>query len=286
MTGLDLGGEKFDVTLSTLNCDHKMKECMEGIIGEIPVNKIIVVDGGSTDRTLDILKEYPQVELHDRPDLNLGQSREFAFSRVETEWFVQIDSDVVLRKGWFDKMIENRGKGDVVEGGRIEHYAIPLPNTAPNSRAMYDQCMIRKKAVEGVKIDCLHCEEELTRRYMESRGFKWYKHGELLADHYSMPVRYDAQKNKVIITRQSFPDWSYTETGRIDAITGITYPAAVMKMFGKAGFQVKKSLIDTYRAIRGSLLYINGYRHGRKGKRVVEPGYKLGVNYILTRKVS
>ena len=99
--------DEIDVTICTLQSSHKLKECLDSILREIPIHKIIVVDGGSTDGTFEILKEYPQVELYIRPDLNLGQSRELSFSKVTTEWFVEIDSDVVLQKGWFREMVKD-----------------------------------------------------------------------------------------------------------------------------------------------------------------------------------
>lgn len=280
--------EKFDVTLSTLNSAHKLRECLDSIVREIPVGKIIVVDGGSTDETINVLKEYQDVDLHIRPDLNLGQSREYAFSKVTTEWFAQIDSDVVLREGWLDEMLKNRDRGDVVEGGRVEHYSIPLPNDGKYSRAMYDQCLIRKKAVEGVKINCLHLEEELTRRCMESRGYSWFKHGTLLADHYSQPVRYDnIGKNKLIIQRASYPKWAFAETGRVDAISGMTFPATLMKIAGKIAMSLVHSLKEIGRSVVGNFHYLKGYIGGRREGKVVSRNYKIGIyNYIKRIKNS
>jgi glycosyltransferase involved in cell wall biosynthesis len=262
-----------DVVLSTLNCENKLVDCIESVLREVPVNKIIVVDGGSTDGTLEIIKKYPQVDLYIRPDLNLGQSRAFSFEKVTTEWFVQVDSDIVLRPGWFQAMLLDQDKGDIIEGGRINHSQTPDPDPAQGyvgmkkyqSRAYFSNNLIRTKAVEGLKLDCLHLEDELTRRYIEQRGFKWYKNCRLLADHYSNPIRYKGVKRPVVY--MAYPDWVYTEKGQVDALSGITWAGAIKKICLTTLNRFYTALKVFGNPPRENLVYLRGYIKGRQGKK-------------------
>jgi len=278
-----------DVVVCTLQSIDKLKDCLDSILREIPVNKLIVVDGGSTDGTLDILKQY-QVELYVRPDLNLGQSREFAFSKVTTEWFAVIDSDVVLRKGWFQRMIADIDKGDLIEGGTINHWAIPAGDTNQAGRAHFFNTLLRTAAVRGVKLNCPHLEEELTRRYAESRGYKLYKNGCMLSDHYSNPVRYNSYNDdryKPFVTQESYPDWVPLERGRIDAISGVTFFAAIARFLYYSLFDTPRTLFrKMYNDQKMNMLYLRGYMTGKKEERVVSNKWRIGVREFYKRTKS
>ena len=111
-----------DVIVRTKNSEELLKGCLQSIINEIPVRQIIIVDGGSTDRTLEIASNFNNVSIYAKPELNLGQATKFAFEMAKTEWVAIIDSDVLLRKGWFEQMKENMYEADAVESCRIDHY--------------------------------------------------------------------------------------------------------------------------------------------------------------------
>jgi len=40
-----------------------LRECLNSIYSNVPVNRLLVVDGGSIDGTLDVVNEYPNVEV-------------------------------------------------------------------------------------------------------------------------------------------------------------------------------------------------------------------------------
>ena len=188
---------KLDVVLSTFNSERTIKECLDAIAEEISTNNVIIVDGGSTDQTVDIIKShkiFKEIKFYSRPDLNLGQSRAFSFQKVTTPYFVQIDSDIVIRKGWFKKMMEDMKSGvGVIEGGRNNHFCIPSKYGDEIDRGLFGQNIIRTDAVKNIKIDDLNVlcnEDNLTRFYVRKRGYSWIKNGCLLADHYSDPERY------------------------------------------------------------------------------------------------
>ncbi len=49
-----------DVVLLTKNSERVLEECLESVYQNVPVNQLIVVDGYSTDRTIEILGQFDQ----------------------------------------------------------------------------------------------------------------------------------------------------------------------------------------------------------------------------------
>ncbi|MGB9842005.1 MAG: glycosyltransferase family 2 protein [Candidatus Bathyarchaeales archaeon] len=97
---------RVDVVVITKNSDRMLRECLESVYSNVPVNRLIVVDGYSTDKTLEIVERFQKkygniLLLHDKG--NRATARQKGIAHVETEWFMFVDSDVVLCEGWFRK---------------------------------------------------------------------------------------------------------------------------------------------------------------------------------------
>ena len=58
--------------------------------------RIVVIDSFSTDETLDILKQFPQVEIYQRPFISFADQCNFGLQKIETEWVLSMDSDYIL----------------------------------------------------------------------------------------------------------------------------------------------------------------------------------------------
>ena len=70
----------------------------------MPVNNLIVVDGFSTDDTVDIVREYQEKYsnvIFVQEKGTRGSARQTAIRLVKSDWFMFVDSDVVLSKNWF-----------------------------------------------------------------------------------------------------------------------------------------------------------------------------------------
>src|SRR5579872_6294788 len=102
--------------MATLDAEHFLEKCLYTVYKEIPVRKLFVCDGGSDDETIEILKKFPRVELHIRPDIKTGgKIVEFLLSLVETNWCAFVDSDLELFPGWYDEMIKHKNEFDILE---------------------------------------------------------------------------------------------------------------------------------------------------------------------------
>jgi glycosyltransferase involved in cell wall biosynthesis len=60
--------------------------------------RIVVVDSGSTDRTLEIIRSYPQAEVIHRAFDDFAGQCNFGLAQVATTWVLSLDADYVLSK--------------------------------------------------------------------------------------------------------------------------------------------------------------------------------------------
>lgn len=105
------------ILLPTLNAERTLKLCLQSISGQnYPKNKIeiIVADGGSKDKTLEIAKKYDTKII-----LNLLKTAEagkaIALKKAKNEIVAFIDSDNILPdKDWLQKMIEPFEEKDII----------------------------------------------------------------------------------------------------------------------------------------------------------------------------
>jgi glycosyltransferase involved in cell wall biosynthesis len=66
------------------------------------VNRLIVVDDRSKDKTLDVLKEFNVTILNGAG--SLGKAREIGIKNVETKWFYFVDDDNLIPRKFHERM--------------------------------------------------------------------------------------------------------------------------------------------------------------------------------------
>ena len=67
-------------------------------------DRILVVDSYSTDRTLEILADYPQVSVIQRPFKSFADQCNFGIANVESEWVLSLDADYVCAPNLPDEL--------------------------------------------------------------------------------------------------------------------------------------------------------------------------------------
>jgi glycosyltransferase involved in cell wall biosynthesis len=70
--------------------------------------RIVVVDSGSTDGTLEIVRSYPQTELIHRPFDDFASQCNFGIAQVATVWVLSIDADYELSDALVTEMQDLR----------------------------------------------------------------------------------------------------------------------------------------------------------------------------------
>ncbi len=98
--------QAIDVVVLTRNSECVLDECLRSIYENVPVNRLVIVDRFSADETLKIIeqynKEYGNIIVLLREGTR-AMARQEGIEKVVTEWFMFVDSDVVLCNDWFKK---------------------------------------------------------------------------------------------------------------------------------------------------------------------------------------
>jgi glycosyltransferase involved in cell wall biosynthesis len=61
--------------------------------------RVVVIDSGSTDGTLEILRRYPQVEVFQRTFVDAATQCNFGLKQVKSRWVLSLDADYELSDG-------------------------------------------------------------------------------------------------------------------------------------------------------------------------------------------
>jgi glycosyltransferase involved in cell wall biosynthesis len=175
------------VVLLTKNSARVLEECLTSVYQNIPVNHLIVVDGYSTDGTLEIVNRFDLMHHNIRIILDRGTratAREKGIRQVSTDWFVFVDSDVVLCRDWYRKATENLDK-DVGAVWGIEVWSkIQKPSMLKMfllvTRKIFDlrggthDTLVRTDLVKDIKIpEYLHVfEDAFIKDWIEKKGYR------------------------------------------------------------------------------------------------------------------
>jgi len=179
---------RIDVVMITKNSEKPcLRESLDSIVQNVPLNRLIVVDSFSTDGTIRIVNDYDIDKKIISVDAGRGKAREIGIREVETDLFAFVDSDVILSDGWFEKIVPNLGPDIGAVEGNVRSKDGVVQNIVTNKRAYTNCTLIRKEAVEGIKIpdEISVYEDQFIRRFIERKGLQWVKVGDPCSLHLS-----------------------------------------------------------------------------------------------------
>jgi len=94
---------KLSVVIIAKNEEGKIRNCLESIKW---VDEIVVVDGCSTDRTVEICKEYGAKVIIHKFEGDFGMERNIGNDNSTGDWILQLDADEVVTEGFKKRMYE------------------------------------------------------------------------------------------------------------------------------------------------------------------------------------
>lgn len=92
---------KISFVVPTFNAERTLKDCLDSIFAEcIAGDEVIVVDNGSTDKSVEIAKSYNDLVVYVKSDCHVSAVRNFGVDKSAGQLIAFIDSDCVLVDGW------------------------------------------------------------------------------------------------------------------------------------------------------------------------------------------
>jgi glycosyltransferase involved in cell wall biosynthesis len=179
--------DSIDVVLLTRNSAQTLHKCLDSLYKNVPVHRLIIIDNYSTDSTLEIIEKYNLKHQNVKIIFDPGtraSARQKGIDAVQTEWFMFLDSDVVLCNDWFKKAIKK------IEPHIGAIWGIEVWSTLKNpktlklfliiTRKIFDirggthDTLIRSKLVKDIKIpNQLHVfEDTYIKNHINKKGYK------------------------------------------------------------------------------------------------------------------
>ena len=125
-----------DVIIPVLNTNELWEADLYSFYREIPINRLLIGNGGVTDNTLDVLKAFPRVEIIELKGTSLGYRIAKLMQQVTTDFFIYLHSDVYLPSGWFDKMYKYKDEYDWFECYRTLTVLVEINSRNQNKKSV------------------------------------------------------------------------------------------------------------------------------------------------------
>jgi rhamnosyltransferase len=102
-------GSTISIIIPVKNGITTIKQCLDAIYSQTLINQteVIIIDSGSTDGTLDILKNYP-VRLYQIPpeEFNHGATRNYGVSLAKGDFIMMTVQDAIaMDNSWLEKLL-------------------------------------------------------------------------------------------------------------------------------------------------------------------------------------
>jgi len=96
------------IAIPTFNEEKNIQRCLDSIFNQQYPGKleVFIIDGGSTDRTLVLAKNYPVIILSN-PEKQAERGKKIALDKATGDYFMILDCDMdLVGFKWFEKMVE------------------------------------------------------------------------------------------------------------------------------------------------------------------------------------
>ncbi len=182
-----------DVIIPVFNTNPFWKTNLLNYYKTIPINRLLIGNGGCKDNTLEIAKQFPRVVIIDQTKYKtLGFSLRNLIEAVETEWFIYLHSDVFLPADWFKMMSKNQTQYDWFESNQrstvlfdfLSHDHAKTSFQRAYSGAQMGRKNAFNKIIKKIDDDFLYRNEDIVlANLIESNGFKYGRVSETFIYH-------------------------------------------------------------------------------------------------------
>ncbi|MCA9396654.1 MAG: glycosyltransferase family 2 protein [Candidatus Omnitrophica bacterium] len=219
------------VVVITRNEEANLKDCLEGVLF---ADEIVVVDDGSTDKTLEIASAFTEKVFSRRME-NEGRHRNWAYAQSRNSWVLSLDADERVSDGL------RRELTDLLKGKpEFKAYGIPRQNHIGNywlryggeypaqqtklflkDEFKYEEAEVHPRALmEGdtgfLKGDIVHYSHKDIADYLRSlnshttlEAKKWFLSGRKMSLGHALWRAFDRCFYRRILRKQAYKDGVY-----------------------------------------------------------------------------
>ena len=101
------------ILITNYNYGQYVAEAIESALAQTHKCDIIVIDDGSSDNSVEIIKKYP-VKLIQKENEGISKTRNRGVEEAQTEWILQLDADDKLDPTFIEKTLELIKEADIV----------------------------------------------------------------------------------------------------------------------------------------------------------------------------
>ena len=200
-----------------LNTNELWEKNLYSFYREIPINHLLIGNGGCTDNSIEIVNKFPRVKVIDQiSNCSLGYCIKELIENVKNDWFIYLHADVYLPENWYDKMKEHQKEYDWYECYRkltvlVEFWS---EEQQKQERAYSGSQIGRKATFKNIlpKIDddySYRNEDIIFSELIKEEGFKYGRVINTFHYHQVMNKRGEKEPKfkKVMIEKERDRDW-------------------------------------------------------------------------------
>ena len=116
---------KISAYIPCYNAAEYIEHTIQALLNQTrPPDELLIIDDGSTDRTVEVTSRYPVRVIRHESNRGLAAGRNTAFANARHELVAAVDADVVVEPQWLESLAEAFSDDAVAgSGGRLlEHY--------------------------------------------------------------------------------------------------------------------------------------------------------------------
>lgn len=92
---------KVSVCITVLNEETSIKSLLDSLFSQsFKPSEIVIVDGGSNDKTIKIIKTYPKIKLLIKKNLSIAKGRNLAIKNASNKIIAMTDAGCICDKNW------------------------------------------------------------------------------------------------------------------------------------------------------------------------------------------
>lgn len=156
---------KVSVIIPVYNVEKYLRECLDSVLGQTLKDiEVICVDDGSTDSSLDILREYeqkdPRVKVLTQPNTNAGAARNHGLRHAKGKYLSFLDSDDFFDSAMLKKAYERCEKDKLeVVVFRSDHFIQDTKKYQPIPWTLRNELLPDKQvfSFQEIRKDRLKC---------------------------------------------------------------------------------------------------------------------------------